>query len=283
VQITGAQNAFLIYSFKGNVTIIEKAVSTKAKIGRMLPEDAQVVVAPGSVLTLICNQASLITLNKGKVSLSDLADQCEAGKQSVSSNYLRYVWTQLTNKPGTPEKNRKLFMTNVGAVSRGINNIWIDPRLDTLKFINGSFPLSWKSFAEAENFDFSVYDKAEDGEVIYRTTLKKRSIDAKQFITKLERGNIYYWTAAIMGEQNRERKALYYAKPGEYESLLKAFEEAGPEMELPAAKAFRLGFMLEQAHYLGEAYSYYKKAATIDPSASIYKSTLESFKKDYEL
>ena len=50
-----------------------------------------------------------------------------------------------------------------------------------------------------------------------------------------------------------------------------------------SAKAFRIGFMLEQAHYLAEAYTYYKKATTLDPGVPVYKSTLESFKKDYSL
>ena len=144
-SLASAQNSFLIYTVKGNVSVIENNVTTKAKIGRLLPESAQVVVAPGGVISLICNQANLININKGKVNLSTLGEQCKLTDQSVTSNYLKYVWSQLTAKPGSPEKNRKAFMTNVGAVSRGVNNVWIDPRLDTVKYVSGNFPLSWKS------------------------------------------------------------------------------------------------------------------------------------------
>jgi len=65
--------------------------------------------------------------------------------------------------------------------------------------------------------------------------------------------------------------------------VLASFEQSGPELETEAAKAFRVGFMLEQAHYLAEAYTYYKKATTLDPNVLVYKSTLESFKKDYSI
>ena len=105
-SLSYSQNSFLIYTVKGNVSVIENNVTTKAKIGRLLPESAQVVIAPGAVVSLICNQANLINLNKGKVSLSTLSEQCKTTEGSATSNYLKYVWSQLTAHPGSPEKNR---------------------------------------------------------------------------------------------------------------------------------------------------------------------------------
>lgn len=280
--LTYAQNTFLIYTVKGNVSVIENNETTKAKIGRLLPESAQIVIAPGGVVSLICNQANLINLNKGKVSLSTLGEQCKLTDQSVTSNYLKYVWSQLTTKPGTPEKNRKAFMTNVGAVSRGVNNVWIDPRLDTLKYVSGSFPLSWKSYAEAEEFEFFIYDKPGTNPVATLTT-KNRFVDAKTLVTKMKPSSIAYWTAAVKGEQNPEIKVFEYVPADVYKTTLASFEKSGPEFETEAAKAFRIAFLLEQAHYLAEAYNYYKKATTLEPALPVYKSTLESFKKDYSI
>src|SRR5687768_3838729 len=193
-SLSHAQNSFLIYTVKGNVSVIEDNVTTKAKIGRLLPESAQIVVAPGGVVSLICNQANLISLNKGKVNLSTLGDQCKTTDGSVSSNYLKYVWSQLTTKPGTPEKNRKAFMTNVGAVSRGVNSVWIDPRLDTVKYVSGSFPLSWKSYAEAEEFEFSIYDSPNADKATSTITTKTRTIDAKTIAAKMKPASTVYWT-----------------------------------------------------------------------------------------
>lgn len=280
-SLASAQNSFLIYTVKGNVSVIENNVTTKAKIGRLLPESAQVVVAPGGVISLICNQANLININKGKVNLSTLGEQCKLTDQSVTSNYLKYVWSQLTAKPGSPEKNRKAFMTNVGAVSRGVNNVWIDPRLDTVKYVSGNFPLSWKSYAEAEEFEFFVFDQPEHNKPVSTLTTKNRFVDAKTLAAKTKPGSIIYWTAAVKGEQNPEVKVFEYVPLDIYKSVLASFEQAGPELETDAAKAFRVAFLLEQAHYLADAYTFYKKATALEPALPVYKSTLESFKKDY--
>jgi hypothetical protein len=99
----------------------------------------------------------------------------------------------------------------------------------------------------------------------------------------LEKGFTYYWTASVEGEEGGDRKAFHLATNSEYKAILSALESSGPEAELPSAKAFRLAFMLEQAHYPAEAYTYYKKATALEPEGSLYKSTLESFKKDYGL
>ena len=280
-SLATAQNSFLIYTVKGNVSVIENNVTTKAKVGRLLPESAQVVIAPGGVVSLICNQANLISLNKGTVSLSTLGEQCKLTDQSVTSNYLKYVWSQLTAKPGSPEKNRKAFMTNVGAVSRGVNNVWIDPRLDTVKYVSGSFPLSWKSYAEAEEFEFFVFDNRESDKPVSTVTTKNRFVDAKTLAAKMKPSTFSYWTAAVKGEQNAEVKVFEYVPADAFKTVLISFEKSGPELETEAAKAFRIAFLLEQAHYLADAYTYYKKATTLEPALPVYKSTLESFKKDY--
>jgi hypothetical protein len=67
-----------------------------------------------------------------------------------------------------------------------------------------------------------------------------------------------------------------------YDKLLAKLKGAA-SFEAPAEQAYRLGFMLEDAHYLSEAYQYYSKAATLDPANVLYRSTLMSFKKDYEI
>ena len=174
-------------------------------------------------------------------------------------------------------------MTNVGAVSRGVNNVWIDPRLDTLKYVSGSFPLSWKSYAEADEFEFFIYDDPDKEKPLATITTKTRSIDAKALAAKTHLGGTLYWTAAVKGEQNAEKKVFQYVAAEELKALISSFEQSGPELETEAAKAFRIAFLLEQAHFLADAFSYYKKATTLEPALPVYKSTLESFKKDYAL
>lgn len=281
VITSSAQNSFLIYTIKGNVQVLENNAQSKARIGMMLDEKAQIVIPPEAAVTLICNQASLITLKTGKFRLADMKEECKPNSQSVSSNYLKYIWSELTSKPGVPEKNRKQFMSNVGAVSRSVNNIWIDPRLDTINYVSGSFPLSWKSYEEASEFSFMVFASANAEHPVYYTNTRNRFVNIKDFAKNLQPGKTYYWTASLVGEKNNERKMLRYVPKQEFSKLLHSLESGAPEYESEAAKAFRLGFLLEQAHYLGEAYDQYKKAAKLESEASLYQSTLESFKKDY--
>ena len=55
-----AQNQFLLYSFKGNVSVIENNVESKAKVGKPLNAAATVKVAAGGAVTLIWQCLSLL-------------------------------------------------------------------------------------------------------------------------------------------------------------------------------------------------------------------------------
>ena len=78
-------------------------------------------------------------------------------------------------------------------------------------------------------------------------------------------------------------KVLNYVTKERFDELLKKLKSQGSAFEAPAEQAYRLGFMLEDAHYLSEACQYYTKAAMLDSTNVLYRSTLMSFKKDYEI
>lgn len=189
----------------------------------------------------------------------------------------------MTKSSGSPGSNRKAYMNTVGAVSRGINNIWIDPRLDTVNYSGGAFPLSWKSYTEANEFVFYLYPAGNRNTVVYMATVSKLKIPISGFAAKMTAGESYEWIAAIKGEENEERKVLNYVSKETFNSLLETIKNQGAPFEAPAEQAYRTGFMLEDAHYLAEAYEYYSKATLLDPANALYRSTLMSFKKDYEI
>jgi len=99
----------------------------------------------------------------------------------------------------------------------------------------------------------------------------------------MKQGNSYFWTASVKGEENDELKILNYVTKETFNKILETIQKQGTSFEAPAEQAYRIGFMLEDAHYLAEAYQYYTKAATLDPVNVLYRSTLMSFKKDYEI
>lgn len=280
-----AQNSFLLYSIKGNVSVVENNVETKAKVGKVLNGNAQLKIANGGTATLICNEAAMFTLGKpGQYSLRSFGDSCKVAANSVSANYVKYVWAQMTKSSGSPGSNRKEYMNTVGAVTRGgINNVWIDPRMDTLNYSSGNFPLSWKSYAAAKEFVFYLYSSDNLSQPIYKNTVNKLKTPIPQFAAKMKPGQTYFWTAAIKGEENDDLKVLNYVSKETFIELENALKAQGAAFETPAQQAYRMGFMLEDARYLSEAHQYYTKAAQLEPANILYRSTLMSFRKDYEI
>ena len=277
------ENLFVVYSLKGSVSIIDNKVESKAKVGTLVNGNASIKVGSGSFATLICNETKMFSLNKaGNYSAASLKDSCTGKNSSVSANYMKYIWTELTKSKGSPEKNRKYYMSNVGAVSRGgINNVWIDPKLDTVNYVSGTIPLSWKSYTDAEEFEFKLYD--ENKTVLFSKTVKKKHIDIADLLKTIQVGKWYLWTANIKGEpDNEDKKVLQYISKETYNSFyskIKKHEAA----ESDAEQNFRLGFALEEGHYLAESYIHYLKATQLAPDNTMYRSVFMSFKKDYEI
>jgi hypothetical protein len=113
--------------------------------------------------------------------------------------------------------------------------------------------------------------------------VSKLKIPINKFIDKIEPGNSYMWTAAIKGEQNDELKTLNYVTKDTYNAFLKEIKANAGTFENAAEEAYRIAFMLEDGHYLSEALEYYSKAASLAPDVPLYRSTLMSFRKDYEI
>jgi hypothetical protein len=283
--LLSAQNNFMVYSFKGNVSVVENKVESKAKVGKALNNEAVVKVTAGSAVTLICNEAAMFTFSKaGTYKLIQFNDSCRVSSNSVSANYVKYVWAQMTKSSGSPGSNRKAYMNTVGAVSRGgINNVWVDPRLDPVNYSDGEFPLSWKSYADAKEFEFKLFSSDNVSTPIFTKVVSKLKIPITDFVSKMKSGNSYFWTAAVKGEENEEYKVLNYVSKEDYMQVEAGLKKQGAAFEAKAEEAYRLGFMLEDAHFLAEAFKYYTKAAALDTSNVLYRSTLMSFRKDYEL
>jgi len=278
------ENQFVVYSVKGNVTVVQNNAETKAKIGTIVTSGSTIKVPQGSFATLICNETRAFSLSKaGNYNTASFKDSCKAGGGSLSSNYMKYVWNEMTKPKGSPEKNRKQYMSNVGAVSRNINNVWIDPKLDTVNYVSGTVPLSWKAFTESEEFEFKLFETGTGGEPILTKLVKKKHIEIKELLTIIKPGKTYYWTAMVKGEENEDRKLLKYWTKEEYANYYNSIKNAGPAAESDGEKNFRLAFILEEAHFLAEAYDHYLKATQFTPDNVFFRSTFMSFKKDYEI
>jgi hypothetical protein len=284
ITASAQDDMFVLYSMKGNVSVVSNKVESKAKIGTILKDDAIIKVPQGSFATLICNETRMFSLTKsGNYAISNLKDSCKENKSSFSANYVKYMWSEFTKEHGTPEKNRKNYMANVGAVGRGdINNVWVDPRLDSVNYVSGTIPLSWKAYTEAEEFDFKLYDDSKT-KVLLAKTVKKKHVDISELLKLIQPGKVYYWSATVKGEpENQDRKYLHYITKDNYVSFYNSVKQHDAA-ETDAEMNFRLGFVLEENHYIAEAFNHYMKATQFDPTNSLYRFTFMSFKKDFEI
>lgn len=282
--LTAQENMFVIYSVKGNVSVVENKVETKAKIGTIVNGNSSIKIAAASFATVLCNETRMFSLNKaGSYTTASLKDSCKINTNSVSANYMKYIWSEMTKSKGTPEKNRKAYMSNVGASRRGeINNVWVDPRLDSVNYVSGSIPLSWKCFVDTEEFEFRLYDETAT-KVILSKIVKKKHVDISELLKLMQPGKIYHWNATVKGEpENEARHYLRYVPKEQYQSFLNSIKKPDAA-ESDAEMNFRLGFILEENHYIVEAYNYYLKATQIDATNAFYRSTFMSFKKDFEI
>lgn len=285
-----AQTDFLLYSFKGNVSVLENNVEAKAKVGKKLNGNATIKIPAGGSATLICNQAAMFTLTKaGNYALSKFGDSCRVSSNSVSANYVKYVWASMTQSSGSSGSNRKAYMNTVGATTRDMYPVWFDPRmrLDTVNYsgVTNEFPLSWKCFPEPQKdeFIFSLFAQDNISAPIHVVNVDKKKIPIADFAKKMKPGNSYYWTVSVKEAENDKLLYLNYVDKANFDQLLADFKAQGPAVETPAEQHYRIAFMLEDAHFLAEAYGYYSKAASLDPTNGLYRETLMSFKKDYEI
>ncbi|MGE5108538.1 MAG: hypothetical protein ACM3H8_13385 [Sphingobacteriales bacterium] len=279
-----AQNNFLVYSVKGNVTVTDKKVESKAKIGTLLNAASVIKISASSSAAIICNETHLFIVSKaGTYTMSQFNDSCETAHNSVTANYVKYIWSQFTHGHAAPESNRKLYMNNVGSVSRSVNSIWIDPRLDSMNYAYGNFPLSWKSYSEAKEFEFQLYDQAQEGKLIYKEETKNKKYPVPAITKIIQPGKTYYWTATAKGETNDERKAIKVWSKDDFNTFLSSLGTTDDNFETAAEKNFRLGFQLEEARFFSEAYEHYQQAVKLQPDMPLYVSTLAAFKKDYDI
>jgi hypothetical protein len=128
-----------------------------------------------------------------------------------------------------------------------------------------------------------LYKSDDISSPFYEKEVSKLKIPITDFTNKMTAGKSYFWTASVKGEENDELKVLNYVSKTDFDKLIANLKAKGAAFEAPAEQAYRLGFMLEDKHYLSEAYQQYMTAAKLDSANVLYRSTLMSFKKDYEI
>ena len=97
----------LVYSLKGNVTVIENDKESKVKIGKVLKPGSTLKTQKLAKLTMVCKEGKALTVTKeGSFPIIRWKDSCETNNHnSVTSKYFKYIWEQLYMRSEDFKKN----------------------------------------------------------------------------------------------------------------------------------------------------------------------------------
>ena len=279
----------LVYAVKGKVTSLFKNAETPVKVGKVLYPGMILKTEENASLTMLCAKGKPISVNrKGNYPLTKWRDSCNNTANSITANYFKYIWSQLYAY--SPENKEELRKRNDMAVSRGETNepvrtkklkkIVFSKGMDTVCYDGRSFPLSWDVNDYRGYFYFKLYD-ASGRNLLYQDSLNNNFILLDSLKHLLVSGKKYRWSVSVKGIPVSPKKTIYAVAPVETEKLLQSLFIPLEIPEDTAARFFRTAYILEQKHYLAEAYEWYKKAGEQDSEVELYRDQFIRFRHEY--
>jgi hypothetical protein len=273
-SIVKAENiAFVVYYTRGVIT--KNTSGSPLKKGDRLFEKDNISLAQGAQLILVCRNAASVKLSaKGRYEVKKLVASCKQETGSFTSSYFSYVWEEMTHEHGTPEDDPTHYMKNMGAASRGCNTVETKVSVDTVIYAVGTLPVFY--ITTISNPYLSVFKEAQEGESFFSAPLDKQPLYLDLVAQKLKDTGTYYWQVTDKNGEGCERNVLRILSPKEYyTSIAQLMRDLPPG--LPAETAYMKGFILEENHFLAEAFKFYKQAYILSPSNKRYQFAQSRF------
>jgi hypothetical protein len=264
---------FVVYYTKG--TIAKNSGGPFIKKGDKLFEKDNISLSAGSQVVLICRNHSAIKLTgKGKYAIKNLMASCDQKSASFTSSYFSYVWEEMTHEHGLPEDDPTHYMKNTGAVSRGCNSVETKLPVDTVILSTGILPVYY--ITTIPDPYITVFKEAEEGETLLSLQLENQPLILDSIAIALESPGTYYWQITDKNGEGCERNVLKVVSPKEYyTSIAQLLRELPPAT--PAESAYMKAFILEENHFLAEAFKFYKQAYKLSPSNKTYQFAQSRF------
>lgn len=274
-MIVQAQNTeFVVYFTKGTVTRTGSGNKALRKGDRLGKADV-LQVADKAEVVLICKSYNTVRIKaKGRYAVQSLLSKCSQEQTSFTSSYFHYIWDELTHVHGSPEKEPMKYMRNTGAVSRGCAMVQTRLPVDTVYYGAGQLPIYFKTAYKRPYV--SVYNDVQEGALLVKEKLGNEPIQMEWLMTKLKGEGEYYWQITDADGSSCERNYLRVWNAGEFGAAV-AQLLTSVITTAPAETAYMKGYLLEEKHFLAEAFKYYQLAAKLDPNNTIYKKTLSRF------
>lgn len=278
-----AQANFLVYQCNGKVKHDNSKNDKALLVGEMLKSTGSVWLDKGASVTLICDNYSSFTISaRGLTRLSGFGDSClHKVSTSVTKNYFKFVWKQLTSPHGSPEDNRRHYMENTGAVVRGCPGISIDPAFDTINNVTGDLTIRWVTKLKPSRLRFVLFDAEKGGNELFSREAPVGSISVSELKKHAGGNNELFWTIMTDGNEMCERRVIRNWENSEYQSYLSNILDVFPKGQSAAERSYAKGFVLEANHFYAEALQAYKNAVSLKPGEKRYRYTLSDFRKKF--
>ncbi len=274
-------NELLVYSLKGNVTVVENNKESKLKIGKVIKPGSTIKTQRDAKLTMVCKEGKPLSITRqGDFPVELWKDSCAGSHASVTSKYFQYIWDQLYSRSDDYKRDHPEGTSISEAPVRGQDEkeILFNDWMDTVNYATGFFPLLWTtSFEYNGRYDFMLTD-IKTKKQVYRdsSTANTRALDKlKKY---LKPGNSYSWSVTTKETGLADGGVVNCLSVKTVSQQILSLRK---NMEVPeelAAQYFRVAYLLQEDRYMADAYFYFRKAAATDPSTPFYTEILQEFK-----
>ena len=273
VFVQAQEVSFVVYYTKGQATANGKPLALKK--GDKLYSSDVLTIGKGTSLVLLCGNYEAFQLSvPGRHTVKSLLQKCSKKAGSYTASYFQYVWEEFTHPHGSPEKDPTKYMRNSGAVSRGCDQVETRLPLDTVIFAAGSLPVFFRTNIPQPHL--TVFSAAEDGEVLQQFAVRENSFALDTLQKTFKKSGTYFWQLTDADAMGCPPNVFQVLPEKAYRAAVQKLLQALPPLS-PAESAFLKGYLLEEAHFLGEAKKYYQLAVQLDPSNQNYQFAKSRF------
>ena len=274
------QSNYLVYQLRGDVMETAGKAHKLLRIGQLLKNNAVLWLNKGSGITLICENYSGFSVNTaGRYELGKHQQICNQEDYSITAEYFKFIWEELTHPHESPEDNRRKYMQNEGAVVRGCPGIFIDHVFDNINLCHGAVSISWETNLSTDRLLFALYEDENNGEAIFSTHVKENAISFDTIKKHAGNREDIYWGITVDGNEICPRKCIRVWPENNYGLFLDSIKKLLPVSINKAEWNYMAGFFLEVNFFISEAFNFYQQAAIMNPALERYRLTVDDLKK----
>ena len=278
----------LVYSLKGNASVIENDKESKLKIGKVLKPGAIIKTQADARITLICKEGKPISVTKaGSFPVARWKDSCYTSQNSVSVKYFQYIWDQLYMRSEEYKNDHAGATASVvrgePSVAGDEADIYFDQALDTIYYNSGSFPLSWTANINYTGRYYFRLSNAKGNKIVYQDSITGNTVQLDMLRKYMKQGLTYNWTISTKRSPVVTGGTIKYCSAQAVAQRISKLQKLVDVPEDEAALYFRTAYLLENDQYVADAFVYYQKAAAAAPDITLYQERLNEFKLQFQL